>query len=464
MKYLFPVLTFIVGFALAVIVFWCPQSVQKSPSFKKPPKPPLQPSVPVVPRSEVLVLKQGSFGLPLGKYLTIGGTITDRKPPRLLVDTVNERKLGSPVPMWIGRSRPSTRGEGLISALPKGQRCVVRGFESGAMIGVPTEVEKAEEGVVVSASGWYFSNYFVVTSVVEPKGLKLENKVAKLIDSLPNADYLPQRYRPPEGVDPDNPEGPLPASLKGPVEEYHKNIAELQGRFKKLKTFLKQGDSVFDYPGLLAKGTVRYDVTSGSYHLRLGVYDEIKPSGGQGAFAPYRVTVGGWGTITSIWDCVSWGVPVSGLQAGCSAKKTNFEAGRQIELSLHLRNAGKKPLELYGGLGSINRWYIIFRPKRGGVPRWARYNEKPADYGNIVLAKGQSYTKSFTIGAPGHGWTFEHAHRPSADVKRAVPVKHLPPGKYIVKATYQWSEAAGSKLLWYGRVVTGSMEIDIESK
>lgn len=160
---------------------------------------------------------------------------------------------------------------------------------------------------------------------------------------------------------------------------------------------------------------------------------------------------------------VSWGKPVEGLQAGFSAGKAEFQEGKEIKLSLHIRNAGKKPLKVYGAISSGERWRIVFAPEQGGVPRKAQYNYKPASYIDIALAEGQEYTSLFTMGIPGYGWTFEDARDATSAIKKAAPLEHLPPGKYSVKATYVWSEVAGSRL-WSGKITTGAVEIEIKPK
>lgn len=84
----------------------------------------------------------------------------------LLVDTVNGQRLAEPVDVWIENVKPP--------GLPKGTRCVIRGYESGRMIGVPPGLEKAENLHGDSQAGWQFLRYFIITSVVEPKTLEKE--------------------------------------------------------------------------------------------------------------------------------------------------------------------------------------------------------------------------------------------------------------------------------------------------
>jgi hypothetical protein len=163
MKRLLPVLTFLAGCVLGAVVMWGFLPIKEEPPSRKPPQPP-----PAVYRVDLL--EKGSFGSPLGKYLTVGGTIAHPgRWPELLVDTVDGRKLAAPVLIPLGGADfRSGRIRSYFEALPEGQRCVLRGFESGQMAGRPKAVEQAE-GWPRGASGWYFRKHFEVTSVVEPK-------------------------------------------------------------------------------------------------------------------------------------------------------------------------------------------------------------------------------------------------------------------------------------------------------
>jgi hypothetical protein len=116
----------------------------------------------------------GLLGRPLGEYLTIEGSRYEPKPAvmvdtsrTLLVDTVNGKKLPKPVQVHVRTVR----------VLPTEGRCVLKGYESGRMGGTPPAAFKAAEeagkpiepGTLVW--GWQF--YFVATSAVSPKGLKI---------------------------------------------------------------------------------------------------------------------------------------------------------------------------------------------------------------------------------------------------------------------------------------------------
>jgi hypothetical protein len=65
--------------------------------------------------------------------------------------------------------------------LPSKQRCILKGFESGEMIGVPPAVSAAaeEQGwkeVPTSQAVWRWRTYFVALVVVEPKDLELQKR------------------------------------------------------------------------------------------------------------------------------------------------------------------------------------------------------------------------------------------------------------------------------------------------
>jgi hypothetical protein len=118
-------------------------------------------------KSDAEVIPRGSLGHRLGKYLTIEGVRAEADQGKvgvntLLVDTVNGKKLDTPVGVWVENVHP----------LPKATRCILRGYESGRMIGVPGEVAEKEHIEPMQAR-WQFYRYFIVTSVVQPKDLTL---------------------------------------------------------------------------------------------------------------------------------------------------------------------------------------------------------------------------------------------------------------------------------------------------
>ncbi len=125
-------------------------------------------------------IPNGEFGHPLGTYLKIEGTralmpsekprVRIKDPHTLDVDTVNGKKLARPIRIRIDNAD-----------LGADTRYVLRGYEIGRMTNaIPDEVAKNEpefaERNGVSQVGWYFFVQFVVTSVAEPAGIKLEKK------------------------------------------------------------------------------------------------------------------------------------------------------------------------------------------------------------------------------------------------------------------------------------------------
>lgn len=110
----------------------------------------------------------GYMGYPLGTYLTIEGIRLEKGKvgtQTLLVDTVNGERLKQPVAIWINNVKQQ--------GLPKEKRCIIRGFESGKMAGIPWEVAEAEN-LAIPQRPWQFERYFIITSVVAPKELEKE--------------------------------------------------------------------------------------------------------------------------------------------------------------------------------------------------------------------------------------------------------------------------------------------------
>ncbi len=111
----------------------------------------------------------GKLGFALGTYLRIEGSRVEGPKTggrTLRVDTVNGKKLDASVEIGIDN----------VDSLPAGTRCILRGYETGQMIGTPPAVEQAakEQGKEISRpqAMWQFFRYFVILSVVEPKELK----------------------------------------------------------------------------------------------------------------------------------------------------------------------------------------------------------------------------------------------------------------------------------------------------
>jgi hypothetical protein len=113
----------------------------------------------------------------LGEYLTIEGVLAAGgkiETGTLLVDTVDGKKLAKPVPLVIRNLKHlPTRARGEAK-----QRFVLKGYESGEMIGVAPAVwaaakEQGWKDVNPSPAPWQWRPYFVALVAVEPEGLEL---------------------------------------------------------------------------------------------------------------------------------------------------------------------------------------------------------------------------------------------------------------------------------------------------
>ena len=103
----------------------------------------------------------GRFGLPLGRYLTLEGRRigTDKVPRKMgagnfLVEKVNGKATSQPCTVWVNR----------MTTLPAGTRCVLTGYETGEMVGIPPDVQTHIGGPMMQAV-WHFSVRLVVLKV-----------------------------------------------------------------------------------------------------------------------------------------------------------------------------------------------------------------------------------------------------------------------------------------------------------
>ncbi len=110
----------------------------------------------------------GILGYPLGDYLTVEGT---RGPEGgkgigfgLLVDTINGKKLKEPIGIGLGN---------ITRELPKNTRILLKGYETGQMIGVVPAViawqQAMGETVLEPQAGWQWRSAFIVLQAVKPK-------------------------------------------------------------------------------------------------------------------------------------------------------------------------------------------------------------------------------------------------------------------------------------------------------
>ncbi len=120
----------------------------------------------VDPAQLALQCPMGYLGYPVGTYVQIEGVRQEEGmvgTRTLLVDTICREKLKSPIPIWVENAKNP--------GLPRGKRCVLRGYESARMIGLPDEVAKAEN-LPVPQAAWQMQRYFVITTVLEPTELE----------------------------------------------------------------------------------------------------------------------------------------------------------------------------------------------------------------------------------------------------------------------------------------------------
>jgi len=111
----------------------------------------------------------GLLGQPLGTALKIEG-VREREHGKfasdiLLVDTLNGQKLTRPISIWIQNAKQP--------GLPSKTRCVLKGYETGLMVGIPPAL-LGENQINTNPFDWQLQRRFVITSVVEPKSLAIE--------------------------------------------------------------------------------------------------------------------------------------------------------------------------------------------------------------------------------------------------------------------------------------------------
>jgi hypothetical protein len=119
----------------------------------------------------------GRLGEEVGTFLTIEGVRpleankatkgSNKDTQRLLVDTVNGKKLTHPL------SIP------LDNAVLDAETCyVLRGYETGRMIGDPPHGvlndEPYSRKYLPNQAAWHFHTSFIVTSVAEPPGVEID--------------------------------------------------------------------------------------------------------------------------------------------------------------------------------------------------------------------------------------------------------------------------------------------------
>ena len=113
----------------------------------------------------------GKLGFPLGTYLTVEGEAAKagfkvNPTCTLIVDTVNGKRLNQPAAIVVENLN-------IENPLPQQGRVVIKGYESGSMIGTPpgaiAAAREAGKDIALPQAGWQFYRFFVLTSWVQPK-------------------------------------------------------------------------------------------------------------------------------------------------------------------------------------------------------------------------------------------------------------------------------------------------------
>lgn len=140
-----------------------------SPICAKTKEPETKTELPLEPRQP-----GGNLSNDVGRYLTIEGVVYDGsgkvESNSLVVDTVNGKKLEKSAIVLIKNVR-----------LPLKERCVLKGYELGEMIGSPPALREAveEQGGKYeeqSSAVWRWRPYFIVLSAAKPDGLMKQSK------------------------------------------------------------------------------------------------------------------------------------------------------------------------------------------------------------------------------------------------------------------------------------------------
>ena len=111
------------------------------------------------------LVPRGKLGYPIGTFLKIEGIRAEVGKVgvnTLSVEKVNGIMLSKPPCIWVDN----------IDSLPKGQRRVLPGYESGKWIGTPPDVIKNLGGIALEQAAWCFYRFFLVISAEEPKELR----------------------------------------------------------------------------------------------------------------------------------------------------------------------------------------------------------------------------------------------------------------------------------------------------
>jgi len=157
---------------------------------------------------------------------------------------------------------------------------------------------------------------------------------------------------------------------------------------------------------------------------------------------------------------VAWGPTVNELQAGLSAKQRRFEAGKTMEISMHLRTTGDKELHLFG-FTRFQEYTYCHNAALTFTSRDSRKKCKPilspfnGPVGHENVRRGEVLVAKWILNPADMCWAFLD--------EMDDPFRPLPPGTYEVAVEYAYSEKEkkGSLDYWKGAVTSGTVRIEI---
>ena len=154
----------------------------------------------------------------------------------------------------------------------------------------------------------------------------------------------------------------------------------------------------------------------------------------------------------------------------CGAAKPSSAVlieGDPIKLELHIRNAATDEIKLREPSPAGAYWRITFSPGND-LARVAKFAP-----GQPVI--GATAWAPVKIPASGNhcltpcidaNWVFADVASLSAAKHVAAPLGQLPPGKYVVTATYEHARHEQDRPcpFWHGQATTGTVEIEVQAK
>jgi biopolymer transport protein ExbD/predicted Ser/Thr protein kinase len=164
---------------------------------------------------------------------------------------------------------------------------------------------------------------------------------------------------------------------------------------------------------------------------------------------------------------ISWGQPVNGLQLGLEIKQNRIEAGKPVDITLHLRNTGEKDVTIAAvgrpvqedamadlknlpmSSGSYGWEYVLIgnEPSVGGLAHL-----EPAEAQELTMRKGETRKLALNLGGRERlkGLFGGEEKLPSS-------------GKFRFALHYNHETHHGSAgcPYWHGKITTGEVEIEI---